>query len=731
MTLEGVEQGLDVLFCCASSEEALYAAVASTTLKVPMLAFNSNVNVLSDKTRYPYFSRVVPNSDFESDALIEIVLYLAAQSGISKYKQVAILSTTDAYGIGSSKRFIQQAKLNGITILTYQQFLRLAEDISIELTQIQNSEARVIINLMDFVDYLHVMLVAPDYELIGDKYIWICGSFCSTHLDYLLPTGAIDEFALSNMYGMLGVTLTSYVSPVYDKLYEGWGTIEYNVYYYTAFNYPDVYDQQLYDAFYYLATAYHQLILEEELTPAGKFKNITRFNEVLRTTKYFGTTGEVILNASGDRYPSYDILNLQPGSIDFSIIGYYGINVSNYDIDYLHSQSEIDPSILNFVITEGIVFHGNTTEYPDIDVRLPFRYWSCDDKESKVDFTGKSVNLHKPNEKNPSNIDYDYYCDSFIDCENLSDETTGGCSTNYMIVYIIFGVIAGLLVFLAIFFLIFTIISGIIVRLTRFRAASPTFLIIICISCIVGFCSIFAWYGKPQKVACGFQPWLLGLGMVSMINALIAKSFRIWRVFKYPMKRKIISDFELIVLWIILDLPALFILFLWTLISTPTAAMRNIGQDDVDHLVCTTGGFTGPPGGIIFFFILVGYQGLVLVFGAFLSIVTRGVPSLFNESKLIAISIYNLVFLAVIIIPVVIVLDTLNPFIAWIIRTISVLYAFAATLTLQFVPKVLGAVFVDRCSNSSKNRIKELSDLSSSASPNSNSAFKNIPESVE
>jgi hypothetical protein len=100
---------------------------------------------------------------------------------------------------------------------------------------------------------------------------------------------------------------------------------------------------------------------------------------------------------------------------------------------------------------------------------------------------------------------------------------------------------------------------------------------------------------------------------------------------------------------VLLIIPAVFILFLWTLISTPTAKLEKVNGEK--HLICDTGGFTGPPGGYIFFAIFVFYTALIALFGAFLSVVTRKVPTLFNESKLVAISIYNLFFVAIIIIP--------------------------------------------------------------------------------
>ena len=119
----------------------------------------------------------------------------------------------------------------------------------------------------------------------------------------------------------------------------------------------------------------------------------------------------------------------------------------------------------------------------------------------------------------------------------------------------------------------------------------------------------------------------------------------------------------------------------------------------IEHYVCTTGGFTGSPGGYVFFSILVGYGGVVLFAGIFLSIATRNVPSLFNESKLLAISIYNLGFLSAVIIPVFLVVQPFNPFIAWILRTVAILYAFTATLLLQFAQPVFAIIFIDRLRN--------------------------------
>uniref|UniRef100_A0A7S4IU70 G-protein coupled receptors family 3 profile domain-containing protein n=1 Tax=Vannella robusta TaxID=1487602 RepID=A0A7S4IU70_9EUKA len=236
------------------------------------------------------------------------------------------------------------------------------------------------------------------------------------------------------------------------------------------------------------------------------------------------------------------------------------------------------------------------------------------------------------------------------------------------------------------------------------------------ISNIVGISSVYAWFGKPHPVACGFQPWLLGLPTISMIAALSVKNFRIWRIFKFPMKKLRISDLELFVYWVIAMIPALVILVVWTIVSTPTAEMKE--RDGKEHFVCTTGGFTGEPGGYVFFGIYVAYSAFVLLIGAVISILARNVPSQFNETKLLTISIYNLGFLAVVIIPVFLAVNPFNPNVAWILRTIAILYAFTATMILQFVPMLWGVFITDKCKNV-RNFNSKLSKQSLPSAPHS------------
>merc|ERR1712063_162951 len=102
-------------------------------------------------------------------------------------------------------------------------------------------------------------------------------------------------------------------------------------------------------------------------------------------------------------------------------------------------------------------------------------------------------------------------------------------------------------------FIPFIVIYGFILPRRRVRASSPIFLLVMALSGILGFASTYAWYGKPHPVACGFQPWLLGLSVVSLISALSAKTWRLWRLFSVQMKRgMVISDLHLLGLYLLM-----------------------------------------------------------------------------------------------------------------------------------------------------------------------------------
>jgi len=661
-------------------------ALTSTLYYLPQVAYGSQGNFLTTTSDYPFFARVIPAYHSEGFALASIVRLYG-------WKNVGIIFASDDYGVGTTDRF--RLNLPEDVSVTYVQFTPGDQELDAQMQVLRNANVRVIVMLpSSAADGRQIFLEAYRYHLVGEQFIWFGGSFVSdSSFFYDSVAEETAEIPKSLARGLIAVKLTGGHGPRFEEFLDRWEQLDPRVYSGAGKRSIPLYAPFAYDAMELLVRTF----------ASGNFSTVEQFLLQTRLTQFVGLTGPILLSDNYDRLAIFDIVNLhrtEEGDHGFVTVGRFS------------ESDEIATPGAGVVFTYQPQFATGSTQVPDVEVRPSVKYWSCKDNVFRTDETGK-IRLDAPGPDAELLADF-YHCDLFIDCYNFSDETYECESSNWLALFVVFGILTGIMILFALVMLCFTIAFGYIRPLQRVLSASLPFLIIIILSIIVGFSSIYAWFGQPHPVACGFQPWLLGLPVVCMVAALTAKNIRIWRIFRSPLKRQKISDKQVLAVWLLMVIPAIFILFLWTLISTPTATLEE--RDGHEHYVCQTGGFTGPPGGIVFFAIFVAYVVLLLIFGAIVSFLTRKVPSMFNESRLIAISIYNLVILAGIIIPVYFVLQYFNPFVAWIIRTLAILYGFSATLVLMFVPKVWG-VYRDGFQNASNRQVISSTDSQTSDSP--------------
>ena len=689
---------------------------AGGVYNVAQLSSTTGSLKVSNNFNFPYFTRLSPSTENFATPIYETLkFYINTQGPI--WSDVAIIASSDEFGISLSEAFVELGK-DDINVVLFRQFLQTSvtgtPNYEIELEEIKNSGVRII---MAFIvePWSDFIITADKLGLVDEHHVWFTS-------DYTVGEKPFTEKAANLSRGLIAPF--RYI-PITDQLIQfidRWRQLDPIKYPGAGPNFtPSAFTFTQYDTYITLGKAIDIILKNSAEYNIGQdqddLSNISGdiWTEIIRNITFDGISGKINFDDHGDLVIDYSILFYKPGNSPSP-----WVETAIYD-SFNHE----------YQFTNEIIWFDNTTNIPDLDIREPFYYWSCHKKEKLYDETGKTVYLHSPDGSDIDDIDSDYYCDQFIDCKNLSDEGFSCSSSNFIILFIVFGIITGLLICFSFALIIFVFIYGIIFKYRRLRVSSPSFLILMLISIIIGYSSIFAWFGKPHPVACGFQPWLLGLSVLSMFIALTVKSFRIWRIFNFPLEKVNISNFELFILWFICIIPAIIILILWSIISTPTAKL--IEQDDKDHYVCTTGGFTGYPGGYIFFSIFTAYCAIILFLGAILCILIRNVPSQFNESKLMAISIYNLVFLSVVIVPVYMVLISYEPFIAWIIRTCAILYAFTATLVLQFFPKIIGIVFIDRCKNVRvfRSALQKPSSGSSPNSPNSQVSSSEFVSTVE
>jgi len=683
------QRGLTLVIGYPYTDMAIAAGKAATTYGVAQLSSIASSSELSDKHLYPYFSRLSATAEDNADAIVDTILRMIETHGMG-WSRVALITTSDDYGQGSALAVIAHAENTPIEILIWESFLPGSANLSVEVAEVVNSGAKVIITFSTR-GYDVVLQEAEEQGIVDDFHVFMGGLYV-TGVSHRFSNGSINEVMVERMRGGLGVSsLINTEGERYGRFINTWTT-----------DGPTVYGRAVQMASIWQVTYDLGVLIVHMAAEArrqgwldhGKNPTAEQWTQLARSTTVEGSSGMINIDSKGDRVMSVPIVNWRAEKTAWVPVG---VHHPDHGVEFF----------------EEIIWRDNTTNFPDL-LRAPgYYYWSCDDGKKRYDETGHAVQLQTPDSGGFDEIDEKYICDHFIDCPNMSDES-GNCGANYTALFIAFGILTGILILLTCCLIPFVIVFGFIVPRRRVRASSPTFLLIIIFSCLLGFISEYAWFGRAHPVACGFRPWLLGLAVVSLVSALNAKTWRLWRIFKNAFQKERISDLQLVVLYVIMVIPAVLILIIWTIVSTPTAGMVT-EADDLEHYVCRTGGFTGEPGGLIFFFILVAYEGFVLLVAAFLCIATRNVPSFFNESKLVAISIYNLGLLAAVVIPVVMVLRYYNPFAAWIIRAMAILYAFSATLLLQFAPKVVGVLVIDRGGDAPLPKLGRTSSGSSSS----------------
>jgi 7 transmembrane sweet-taste receptor of 3 GCPR len=181
----------------------------------------------------------------------------------------------------------------------------------------------------------------------------------------------------------------------------------------------------------------------------------------------------------------------------------------------------------------------------------------------------------------------------------------------------------------------------------------------------------------------------LSLSLV-MIAAIVVKNARIWWVIRATKKMTVVrvSNLQLVMCLVAAMVPLVILLILWTAIDLwgATTVLDDRLLDDERYLKCSSDNES------VWFGVAYGYIGVWLLAAAIFSWVTRRFPSVFNESTVIALAVYNIIILEIITLPLVLTFEDDEYEARTILFSLAATYRALATLTLIMVPKLLVAV---------------------------------------
>ncbi|KAJ3097252.1 hypothetical protein HDU97_005051 [Phlyctochytrium planicorne] len=280
-----------------------------------------------------------------------------------------------------------------------------------------------------------------------------------------------------------------------------------------------------------------------------------------------------------------------------------------------------------------------------------------------------------------------------------------------------FEVIAGVMAFIALALFIIIIIYR---KHKLLTSSSPIFMLIMVLGTLVAHGAIYAYTGEPTKASCIVQPWLVVMSFSITVSALITKNWRIYRIFRNKFQVKMnMKDEELVKACFALIGVNIVLMIVWTVVDPPQKALIPLPTSQFYSCRSNNQAFGwGMIGGLLF------YNMLLLLVGVFLAYSTRNVKGPFNESQYIGYTIYTMVLLNIILLPLSYV-ESMGAKFQYIFRAIAIEGSAAAVTINMFVPKI-AMLFREKDNNVASDVLGTASNTRGSISSNSESQTKKI-----
>ncbi|XP_002738356.1 metabotropic glutamate receptor 8-like [Saccoglossus kowalevskii] len=159
----------------SSSSVSVMVANILGLFQIPQISYASTSSELSDKSRYNYFSRVVPPDSYQAQAMIDLVQAFG-------WEYVSTVASEGNYGEGGVEAFTQLAKNTGICIAKSEKIYMDSLDSSFDRIVeylFEKTQARGVITFVNE-DDLQRLLQATERNNMTGHFIWIASDSWGT-----------------------------------------------------------------------------------------------------------------------------------------------------------------------------------------------------------------------------------------------------------------------------------------------------------------------------------------------------------------------------------------------------------------------------------------------------------------------------------------------------------------------------------------------------------------------
>ncbi|KAL5008798.1 hypothetical protein ScPMuIL_014379 [Solemya velum] len=168
------------------------------------------------------------------------------------------------------------------------------------------------------------------------------------------------------------------------------------------------------------------------------------------------------------------------------------------------------------------------------------------------------------------------------------------------------------------------------------RTASPVFLQLMCLGCLLMCSYVFVIFPEPTAIICAAKGWPMHIGFVLMYGALVLKTWRISVIFRVGSIKKIqLPDYVLVQRLVPCIGVTVGFLAAWTAADPPRAETFRT-EAGLKYQGCSQSWW---------YYAALGGELTLLLYGCYLCFTVRKAPAHFNESKKIAWTIYNAIIL--------------------------------------------------------------------------------------
>ncbi|KAL4206055.1 periplasmic binding protein-like I [Rhizopus microsporus] len=666
-----IQEGVVGIIGDISSSWTSFSALMTSTLQIPQCSFSAVATSLSDKTQFGYFFRTVPTNLLYSDAAVS---FIVSQG----WPDLGVLYSDDDFGQQLSESLVMKARVSGIHVKSYQSFYEdgIKSDIKKSLDSLVSTGVRIIFVAAEGEAQLAAMTLAAHTGYINNETVWLTTAMDVDDLyKAVLSFNSIIEKRVNHTDIVPTVEETSEDLTITKKQNSS-GPIEYaarmatNL---TTINYNKTFSGGVfsfetlnelpgYEPFDVFLGKWSQL--DPIIYPYGGQTNVSSNEGMAYSCMMVMADGfnRTVSNSTG---PSTNITHmleqlaagqlgdyLSPSTFNTSFLGPVGPVILDQNGDMATGsfrvyniqngvQRDIGRMIAgNLNLTSPPIFHDGTTKAP---TGVPDRSYL------------------NPGYKSPVSIAL------------LSMSAFGTVIVLFSMIIVIFYR-----------------------KREVFKASSPLFCVLELVGFLLTYVSVAFFLGYRSSFNCTMIPITFHLGYSLILGNLIAKNYRIYRIFNNIfITRTVVTDAQLLKVSGAIVTITVIILTAWFSSTTVSTVNKPVSRNAY-YVDCAYDGSNVT----IFVALLTLSESLQLCFATFLAFKTRSVGrsySKYSEYKQIAVSVYN-IFFSIIIGFIVFFVPTTDFYTRHYLTATMIVWATTFSLLALFIPK-LHAFFSPKMNN--------------------------------